>query len=1031
MYLNCHTYYSFKYGTMSPKELLADVSTALQGSSYNNQSEGSSNRKGQGNSYSKTLFALTDINSTSGCLYHAMECQNLGWPVILGVDFRIGNEQQFIAIAQDNIGFQNINFYLTDFLLKARRPCPAGQGLHDPIIKNAYIIYPYKNAPDRPLRSNEYIGVNHTELFLFQKQVGTALQGGSYNKNKYLALNTVTFRNKRDFNAHRLLRAIDKNVLLSKLPIEEQGEMHHRFYTEKELLELYAGHEYLLENTQKLLDSCSVHFDFNDKTKLANKSTYSQTKEQDEKLLLHLAQEGLKYRYKNNITPEITERLNRELRVIKECNFVPYFLINHGIVTYARSKGYFYVGRGSGANSLVAYLLRITNVDPIELDLYFERFINPSRKSPPDFDIDFSWRDRNDVTKYIFDTYPNTALMGAFVTFQAKSVIREIGKVLGLPADEIKNIQRVRDPNQLDHVARLCLLYSHYIHGFPNHLSVHSSGIVVTEKPIQYFGATSMPPKGFPTAHFDMHIAEDAGIYKYDILAQRGLGKIKDTLQVIKQNQPDAPDFDIDDIDRFKEDEKIKDLLRRGDAIGCFYVESPAMRALMKKLEVDDYKGLVAASSIIRPGVSNSGMMAEYIKRHRNPEARKKTHPVLAKILHDTYGVMVYQEDVLKVAHYFAGLTLEESDVLRRGMSWKFRERTEFKVIEKLFFDNCAAKGYSLKLSQEVWTQIESFANYAFAKGHSASYAVESYQSLFLKAYYPLEYMVATVNNFGGFYRTEQYIQEARLKGATIAAPCVNSSQFITTISGTAIALGFQHVAELEGKVVDAFLKERSQNGPFADLENFVSRVSISLGQVVILVRMNAFRFSQKSKHWLLWKAHFLLAAKGGHHERSRYLSGRSVGTPSLFSQYNNTKKVTIPELVGIPYEDPMDEIEYLGFPLCSPFDLVDDDMLTSKIVASDFAKLLHRTITIIGYLVHTKRTKTKGNIEQEMFFGTFMDRDGMFFDSVHFPLAARQYPFRGRGIYLIRGKVSEDFGHITLEAHYMVKVPYGKLVHT
>ena len=992
---------------MSPKELLCEAN-----SSY---------RKTPSECVPTEIkFALTDINSTSGCLYHAMECQNRGWPVILGVDFRTKNQQDFIAIATDNIGFQNINFYLSDLLANRNKT-------RDPIIGNAYIIYPFKNAPNRPLRDNEYIGVNHTELFLFQKHVGTALEGSSYikrrgnshvDKNKYVALNTVTFRNKRDFNAHRLLRAIDKNMLLSKLPLEEQGEMHHQFYTENELRNLYAGHEYLLENTQKLLASCNLHFDFNDKSKLANKKTYSQTQEQDEKLLHHLAKEGLKYRYKGNITPEITERLQRELRVIKQCDFVPYFLINHGIVTYARSKGYFYVGRGSGANSLVAYLLRITNVDPIELDLYFERFINPSRKSPPDFDIDFSWRDRNDVTKYIFNTYPNTALMGAFVTFQAKSVIREIGKVLGLPADEIKNIQRVRDPNQLDHIARLCLLYSHYIHGFPNHLSVHSSGIVVTEKPIQYYGATSMPPKGFPTAHFDMHIAEDAGIYKYDILAQRGLGKIKDTLQVIKQNQPDAPDFDIDDIDRFKQDEKIKDLLRRGDAIGCFYVESPAMRALMKKLEVDDYRGLVAASSIIRPGVSNSGMMTEYIKRHRDPEARKATHPVLAKILHDTYGVMVYQEDVLKVAHYFAGLTLEESDVLRRGMSFKFRQRTEFKEIEKLFFDNCTAKGYKPKLSQEVWTQIESFASYAFAKGHSASYAVESYQSLFLKAYYPLEYMVATINNFGGFYRTEQYIQEARLKGASVEAPCVNGSLFITSICGKIIKLGFQHVAQLEVKTVNAFLKERINNGAFTELDDFVNRVTISLEQVIILIRVNAFRFSNKSKHWLLWKAHFLLSE-----------TKSSFSHPKLFAFHNQTKNVAIPELVGIPYEDPMDEIEYLGFPLCSPFELIDGDMLNHKTVASDFSKLLHRIITITGYLVHIKRTKTKGRIEQEMFFGTFMDREGVFFDSVHFPLSAQQYPFRGGGIYTLRGKVSEDFGHITLEAHYMVKVPYGKLV--
>jgi len=958
---------------MSPKELLGEVDSSCRNTPVRRVP-------------TETKIALTDINSTSGCLYHAMECQNRGWPVIMGVDFRIGNEQQFIAIAKDNEGFQQINFYLTEFLLNSGKNTPLRRV---PTINNAYIIYPLKNVPDRPLRGNEYIGVNHTELF--NLRVGTRLQacaygeGSShkaYKQDKYIALNPVTFRNKRDYNAHRLLRAIDKNVLLSKLPVEEQGEVHHKFYSPEELRDLYAGHEYLLENTEKLLASCSLHFDFNDKTKLANKRTFTQTQKQDYALLKQLTKEGLKYRYGDDISQEVKDRVAKELSVIKQCNFVPYFLINHNIVSYARRQGYFYVGRGSGSNSLIAHLLRITNVDPIELDLYFERFINPSRKSPPDFDIDFSWRDRQDVTRYIFDTFPNTALMGSFVTFQARSVIREIGKVLGLPADEIKNIQRTDRPQDLDHLGKLCLLYSRYIHGFPNHLSIHSSGIVITERPIQYYGATSMPPKGFPTAHFDMHIAEDAGIYKYDILGQRGLGKIKDAITIIKQNQPAAPDFDIDDIARFKKDEKIKDLLRRGDAIGCFYVESPAMRALMKKLQVDDYKGLVAASSIIRPGVSNSGMMAEYIKRHRNPDARKATHPVLAKILHDTYGVMVYQEDVLKVAHYFADLTLEESDILRRGMSWKFRERTEFKTVEKLFFDNCKKKGYDPKLTKEVWTQIESFANYAFAKGHSASYAVESYQSLFLKAYFPLEYMVATVNNFGGFYRTEQYIQEARLKGAHIKEPCVNRSNFDTTISGKTIFLGFQHVAELEGKVIDALLVNRREMGPYQSLEDFTQRVSISLDQTVILIRVNAFRFTGKTKHWLLWKAHFLLVAKGGHPERSR-----RVGTPSLFAQFNNTKKVTIPELDAVPYEDAMDEIEYLGFPMCSPFDLIDEEEKNSRTVSADFKNNLGKTITLLGYLVHTKRTKTKGRVEQEMFFGTFMDLDGQFFDSVHFPL--------------------------------------------
>ena len=246
-----------------------------------------------------------------------------------------------------------------------------------------------------------------------------------------------------------------------------------------------------------------------------------------------------------------------------------------------------------------------------------------------------------------------------------------------------------------------------------------------------------MPPKGFPTTQFDMVVAEDIGLHKFDILSQRGLSKIQDALALVRRNHKNAEPFDIRDLQRFKEDEKVKDLLRNGKATGCFYVESPAMRMLLTKLRVDTYLGLVAASSIIRPGVSNSGMMREYILRFTDPSKRKDAHPVMLEIMPDTFGVMVYQEDVIKVAHYFAGLTLGEADVLRRGMSGKFRSRDEFKRVENQYFKNCKEREYTDELAREIWRQIESFAGYAFAKGHSASYAVESYQSLYLKAHYP------------------------------------------------------------------------------------------------------------------------------------------------------------------------------------------------------------------------------------------------------------------------------------------------------
>lgn len=314
-----------------------------------------------------------------------------------------------------------------------------------------------------------------------------------------------------------------------------------------------------------------------------------------------------------------------ELEIIEKMGFISYFLMNWDIVSYARSRGYFYVGRGSGANSIVAYLLRITNVDPIELDLYFERFINLFRTNPPDFDIDFSWTDRDDVTAYIFKRFKHVALVATYNTFQYRAVIRELGKVFGLPKTEIDQLSRGYVSSfETNHLVQLVLKYGNYIHGFPSHLSIHASGIIIAEKPINFFTATFMPPKGYPTIQFDMHVCEDVGLFKFDILSQRGLGKIKDAIGIIKQNHPDDPDFDIDDLERFKSDKLIKQLLITANAIGCFYVESPAMRMLLKKLQVDNYLGLVAASSVIRPGVAKSGMMQAYIQRYRHPEKRKR-----------------------------------------------------------------------------------------------------------------------------------------------------------------------------------------------------------------------------------------------------------------------------------------------------------------------------------------------------------------------------------------------------------------------
>ncbi len=979
MYLNCHTYYSLRYGTFSELELL---------------------QLAQENHV--TRLALTDINNTSAGLNFVRKAPEYNITPILGIDFRNGVDPCFVGIAKNNKGYRELNAFLSEYLHQEKE-----LPLKAPHFKHAYIIYPFESVVknDRtPFADHEFIGVSLADL---RRLPFSRLKE---QRNKLVVLQPVTFRNKRDFNAHRLLRAIDKNILLSKLSEDEEASEDEKMFPVQNLATAFSEYPFILENTEKLMNSCSIHFDFSKKRLPQNLQSYNDTKAEDEAMIERLCREGLPYRYPDG-GDHIYARLQKELELIKEKGFVSYFLINWDIVSHAKKKGFFYVGRGSGANSIVAYLLRITDVDPIELDLYFERFINLYRVNPPDFDIDFSWKDREEMTQYIFDRFEHVALLGTYVTFKERGVIRELGKVFGLPKAEIDYLTEGRyQSSKLDEVSHLVLKYGQLIKNMPNYLSIHAGGILISERPLHYFSATHLPPKGFATTMFDMVIAEDVGLYKFDILGQRGLAKIKETLQILEHNKPEEfSKIDIHDLKTFKKDTRINELIKTAQCMGCFYVESPAMRMLLRKLEVDNYLGLVAASSIIRPGVAKSGMMREYILRHRNKgRAEKEAHPVMLQIMPDTYGVMVYQEDVIKVAHYFADLTLGEADVLRRGMSGKFRSREEFQKVQQKFRDNCLKKGYDQKLIGEIWHQVASFAGYAFAKGHSASYAVESYQSLFLRAYHPLEYMVAVLNNGGGFYRSEFYVHEARMLGAVIHAPCINRSMAVNCIYADNIYLGYLYLKELESRVMERILNERQRNGLFTSLANFLDRVVISIEQLSILIRIDAFRFTGVNKHELLWQAHLFLS------------KGNVIDHPRLFPPTHTEFK--IPKLHTTDLEMAFTQLELLGFCLCSPFELLATPP-TNDHGSSDLGNYLNKNIDIYGYLVTVKNTST--HTGKTMHFATLVDQWGEVFDTVLFPPVAAKYYFRGKGIYRFYGKVASEFGFLSIEVIKMQKQDY------
>jgi DNA polymerase-3 subunit alpha len=987
MYLNNHSYFSLRYGTIADDELINLLKAAGQ-----------------------QQFVLTDINNTSGCLNFVRLLHKENLKAVLGIDFRNRNKQMYVGIARNNNGFEQLNIFLSHHLThETDFPDRA------PELEDVFFIYPLKRVVELEIlrfRESELIGISIAAL--------RKLPFSKYRDltDKLVVMQPLSFRNKLEFNMHRLLRCVDLNIMLSKLEPADQGTEEEIFVPPAELESAFEQFPHILENTRQLLKRCNIDFGFDDEQRNANLKVMGADRDDDYRQLWRLALEGIPYRYPEINSPEerqdILDRIEKEASIVHEKGFVSYFLVNYEICKYAREQGYFYVGRGSGANSILAYLLQITDVDPIELDLYFERFFNNYRTSPPDFDIDFSWDDRNDVTRFIFERFGkrnNVALLGTYNTFQYRAVVRELGKVFGLATGEIDAL--TSGPNALNpnnEIHRLIKKYGSLIADLPNYVSIHAGGILITDKPIHYYSAVNLPPKGFPTVQFDMHIAEDVGIYKYDILAQRGLGKIRDAVDVIRHNQPQAQIADVRrDVRKFMKDLRINAMISRAGCLGCFYIESPAMRMLLSKLATNSYLELVAASSVIRPGVAQSGMMREFILRTRFPEKRKEAHPILQQIMPETYGIMVYQEDVIKVAHTYAGLSLVEADVLRRGMSGKYRSREEFKQVEQKFFQNCDQLGRDPVDAQEIWKQIQSFAGYAFAKGHSASYAVESYQSLYLKCYFPLEYMVATLNNGGGFYRPEIYVHEARMLGATIEAPCVNNSEIGATIKGKTIYLGLSQIKGMEKNAMIQVIESRQHEGEFASLEDFIERVHIGVEQMALLGNINAFRFTGRDRFNILWDVHIKMGLS-----KVKYTQER------LFRP--EQKKVYVPDLKTTPVELAFTQMDLLGFPLCSHFDLLGEPPMNNY-TRKDFPDFLDKNIFIYGYVVNIKTTHTKN--KKRMQFGTFLDQDGAFFDTVMFPQIAAQIKYDGGGVYMIYGKVVEEFDFCSIEVIKMEKAPY------
>jgi len=461
-------------------------------------------------------------------------------------------------------------------------------------------------------------------------------------------------------------------------------------------------------------------------------------------------------------------RLNYELDIINKKGFSQYFLFVYEIIYFAKENKIIFLGRGSAASSLVSFLLGITEVDPIALKLYFERFLNPARESYPDIDLDFSWKERDKILLYLLKKYPsNSCMVSTNISMNLKGAFRNCAKFYGMDSRLItkytklipsffftKKTEKIKNVLIELGIPEKIVKNTVKLLNLPYAKGTHPGGIVFSTPDILSSTPFLYATKGFAISHFDRNYIEDAGLIKIDLLSQRALQVLQDAIENIKEYKD--KNFELT-FDIANQDKKTWEKIRIGDCRGCFYIESAAMVNFLRDLEVSDFDQLVAASSVIRPGVSDSGMKEMYIFRKKNPNNFEYEIPIFKEILNDTFGIMIYQEDVLKVASIIGNLSLTDADILRKAISGKDRNPAQIALLKKKFIEGGLNNKYNLKTLEKIWKQIESFAGYAFCKAHSASYAVLSVKLAYLRTHFTPFFYAAILNNFGGFYPAIAY----------------------------------------------------------------------------------------------------------------------------------------------------------------------------------------------------------------------------------------------------------------------------------
>ena len=748
-----------------------------------------------------------------------------------------------------------------------------------------------------------------------------------------VATNDAHYLRREDHEAHDCLLAIGTGKDLDDPTRFRFVGQESYVKSESEMAALFPSHPDVLANTQRVADLCE--FDFEKRYYLPQfprPAAYAT----DNDLLVELATRGAEARYGSPLPAAAAERLAYELDVITTTGYAGYFLIVQDFINAARARGIpVGPGRGSAAGSLVAYALGITNVDPLRFDLLFERFLNPERVSMPDIDVDFCFERRGEVIEYVRERYGRSSV-GQIITFgtlKARAALRDIARVLRVsPADAdrmaklvpsgpafslsvaeaARRVPELRALVAADATAARVVDLAQRIEGLSRHASVHAAGIVIAPGPLEEYVPVCTAPQrgnGAPNeeaiiTQYDMIGLEKVGMLKMDFLGLRTLTVIHDAVATIRERRGVTVDPDAIDLD----DPAVYALLRTGRTAGVFQFESPLATDTLRQMRCDRFDDLVATNALLRPGPLDSGMHLVFIRRKRGEEPIRFPHPALKEVLEPTYGVIVYQEQVMRIANILAGFSLAEADVLRKAVGKKDAELIRRELGR--FVERATARGHDRRVIEDLAGQIETFGRYGFNKSHSVAYSIISFQTAWLKAHYPAEFMAALLSSeIGNTDKVVEYINEAREMGIRVLPPSVNESGWKFTVTADdEIRFGLGAVRNVGRGAIESILEARASGGPSTGLADFCDRVDLRLcNKRVIESLIAAGALDQLSGH----RAQLLAALDVALGEAQLRQGERESGQGSLFGALPHAE----PQAPSVPLPDvpPWTEAERLA----------------------------------------------------------------------------------------------------------------------